>query len=188
MPRILFLLFFIYPFAAFADDFTFGLAADVGMVSIDDPEANGRQLGIYQAFSITGNYPLKRRDTSVVSGIGYLVGSSDASETDVGQDLAGYYIFSRFQTRLPLTRSLPNLYSYLGAKYTNSSHKGRYTVYQGYLKDGFNNRDVNTVSVGGGLGYRFQHENGRQSTPSIYLELPISGDLMFFGFQYQFEF
>jgi len=189
MFRALLLLIIAFSsLAANAADFKFGFAADYGVVALDDPEGDGKQTGIFYGAALTGNYPLKWRDTSLVSGIGYMAGSSDASETDVGQDLAGYYVFSRFQTRSPLSRALPNLYSYIGAKFIGTTHKKRHTVYQGYIKEEFSNRDNSAFNLGVGLGYKFEHKGGRQSIPSFYFDAPITGKMLLVGLQYQFEF
>lgn len=180
------IVFLLFPLAAFAADFKTGLSADLGIVSIDDPD--GSVTTNYIGAAITGNYPLKWRDTSIVSGLGYLQGSADASESEVGQDFSGYYVFSRYQQRLAFTRSLPSLYGYAGAKFTSTTHDKRHTAYQGFLKDSLKDRDVNNLTVNLGLGYRFTHNQGRTSTPSFYIDIPVSGDLTFFGIQYQFEF
>lgn len=180
------IVFLLFPLSAFAADFKTGLSADLGLVSLDDPEGN--VTANYASAAITGNYPLKWRDTSIVSGLGYLRGSADAGEGEVGQDFSGYYVFSRYQQRLALTRAFPSLYGFAGAKFTSVTHKKRHTVYQGYLKDEFKNRDTNTVTANFGAGYRFTHGKGRTSTPSFYIDIPVSGDLAFVGVQYHFEF
>lgn len=187
MLRYLLVIFCLFPSAVFAADFRFGLSADLGLVTVDDPDGDTK-AGTYLGAAITGNYPLKWRGTSLVSGLGYIQGSSDASDKEIGQDFNGYYVFSRFQKRLAFSRSMQNLQAYGGLKFLSTKHTERHTVYQGYLLNKYKDREVNNINLNAGLGYQLSHQNGSQSTPSVYFDAPLSGDIFLIGFQYQYEF
>lgn len=169
-------------------DYKMGLMADVGFFTIEDPETTGTQRGDYISAAITGSYPLKWRGHSVLTGVGYLTGSADASESKVGQNYSGYYVFSRWQARTPISRSLPEVYSFFGAKYMHTKHKDRHTVYEGYLKDSFDDRNNNALMFTMGASYKFNHANNSNSVPSFYIDFPLSGKTMLFGLSYQYEF
>lgn len=187
--RKIFLFLFLLPLSTVAlADYKIGLMADVGMFTLEDPETSGSQRGDYIGAAITGSYPLKWRGQSVLSGVGYLTGSSSASTTNVGQKYSGYYVFSRWQIRTPISRNLPEMYSFFGAKYMHTKHKDRHTVYEGYLKDSFDDREVNALEFTMGASYKLKHESGSSSIPSFYIDFPLSGKIMLFGLSYQYEF
>lgn len=186
-PKYLLLILLTIPFTAFAD-YKVGLMADFGFLMLDDPDGENSQRGNFVGVGITGKYPLKWRGQNVLSGIGYLQGSSSASATDVGQNYSGYYAFSRWQIRTPLARNFPDAYSFIGAKYMSTKHKDRHTVYEGYLKDRFNDRSVNAFDLSMGFSYQIKHASGASSIPSLYVDVPLSGKIMLIGASYQYEF
>lgn len=183
--RALLLAFLFLPLAALAD-FRWGAAGEAGHMTFEDPE--GDNAGFYIGAAVTGAFDLRRRGQRIVSGVGYLSSSGDASASDVGQNVTGYYLFSRWERRTPIFRSAPESYFYVGGKVLQTTHTDRHTIEDGYLKESFEDREATGVNLTLGASYELSHGRSSASIPSLFLDLPISGGNMIFGMFYQFNF
>lgn len=177
----------ILAISAHADaSFRWGVAGEAGVILIDDP--NGSVNGTFIGSAITGSFDLRQRGQRVTSGVGYINASADASSSSVGQNVSGYYLFSRWEHRVPLFRSAPESYFYVGGKALQTTHKDRHTVQSGFLSQRYDNRKDTSVNLTFGASYQIDHGRSTSSIPGVFVDFPVSGSSNVFGIFYQFNF
>jgi hypothetical protein len=165
----------------------YGVSGAVSVASYDDPD--GANTGVLKSLDFNTSYDLRRRGQRVVGGVGLLRGGAEASPEEVNIDTSGYYVYSEYERRFPLGRTLSEAWLAVGGRFSVYDYSTRYTQTEdGYLKEAFDDRSEQSLEVVGRAGYQFHHGGTVKSFPAVYVTYPITGSVTTYGISYRVSF
>lgn len=165
----------------------YGLSGAFSVASYDDPD--GKNTGTLKSLDLNTSYNLRRRGQRVVGGVGLLRGGADAGPDEVNINMSGYYVYSEYERRFPLSRTLSETWVAVGGRFSVYDYLTRYTqTDDGFLKEAFEDRSEQSLEVVGRAGYQFYHGGTARSFPAVYFTYPITGSVATYGISYRVSF
>lgn len=165
----------------------YGLSGALSVASYDDPD--GKNTGTLKSLDLNTSFDLRRRGQRVVGGVGLLRGGADAGPDEVNINMSGYYVYSEYERRFPLSRTLSETWLSVGGRFSVYDYSTRYTQTEdGYLKEAFDDRSEQSLEVIGRAGYQFYHRGNVKSFPAVYVTYPITGSVATYGLSYRVSF
>ena len=143
-----------------AKDFSYGVLPYFGSFSVDDPEGESETAEEFYVLNFVATYETAR-NRRLWSELGFIEFDTQASVTEVSQDVEQWYFLTAYQFRLVLSRSFK---PWLGAGLVlaQSEYSGRFTTDEdGFLDQSFPARDETEFGYTLQIMHDIELENNR---------------------------